>query len=220
MRVLELRNVWKTYTGVTVLSGVNLEVEEGEAVTVKGRNGSGKTTLCRIASLMEKPDAGSVRLLGRDAGSSGEASMARLRLLYIGYVDQQYTLIPWLTVWRNIELPLVILGWGREERRRRVAELLDVLELKGRGGDYPYRLSAGQRQRVAIARALAKKPRLLVMDEPFSSLDDHSSGLVVDLLKNYVAAEKASILATTTGTGPLLGSRLLVLGDGRIQGST
>ncbi|MCS7099116.1 MAG: ATP-binding cassette domain-containing protein, partial [Sulfolobales archaeon] len=170
--VLLLRNVSKTMNRELVLRGIDLELKTGEVVVVRGRSGVGKTTLAKIASLQLLPDGGSVMFLGVDVGRLREYERSSLRLRYVGYVDQEYTLLQELTVRENVELPLALLGAPKSERVRAAEELLRRLGLRNYGDRYPTELSGGERQRVAIARALVKKPRLLVADEPFSNLDE------------------------------------------------
>ncbi|MCX8208722.1 MAG: ATP-binding cassette domain-containing protein [Sulfolobales archaeon] len=196
--VLLLRNVSKTMNRELVLRGIDLELKTGEVVVVRGRSGVGKTTLAKIASLQLLPDGGSVMFLGVDVGRLREYERSSLRLRYVGYVDQEYTLLQELTVRENVELPLALLGAPKSERVRAAEELLRRLGLRNYGDRYPTELSGGERQRVAIARALVKKPRLLVADEPFSNLDETTAAIVVDLVKEMVSELGMSALITTT----------------------
>ncbi|MEM0352349.1 MAG: ABC transporter ATP-binding protein [Sulfolobales archaeon] len=196
--VLALRSVCKVVGSEVVLRGVDLELKPGDVVIVRGRSGVGKTTLAKIASLLLLPDAGSVEFLGVEASRASDAMRSSLRLKYIGYVDQEFTLLPRLTVFENLELPLALLGVPKGERSERVREILSRLDLEDHKDRYPSELSGGERQRVAIARALIKKPRLVVADEPFSNLDDLSVSTVVELIREVVAEVGASVLITTT----------------------
>lgn len=196
--VLSLRNVGKVVGGEAVLRGLNLELRPGEVVVVRGRSGVGKTTLAKIASLLLLPDSGSVEFLGIDIARTSDSERSSLRLRYVGYVDQEFTLLPRLTVYENLELPLALLRVPRSERSLRVRELLERLGLGGFEHRYPSELSGGERQRVAIARALIKKPKLLVADEPFSSLDDLTVSAVVELVRDMVSEVGTSVLITTT----------------------
>lgn len=196
--VLALRSVCKVVGSEVVLRGVDLELKPGDVVIVRGRSGVGKTTLAKIASLLLLPDAGSVEFLGVEASRASDAMRSSLRLKYIGYVDQEFTLLPRLTVFENLELPLALLGVPKGERSERVREILSRLDLEDHKDRYPSELSGGERQRVAIARALIKKPRLVVADEPFSNLDDLSVSTVVELIREVVAEAGASVLITTT----------------------
>ena len=181
-----------------VLRGVDLVVEGGLMVALRGRSGVGKTTLAKIASLIVRPDSGSVVFMGREVSTVGDQVRSRLRLKYIGYVDQECTLLEELSVWENVELPLRLLGVERGERERVVYEALEALGLKGLERRRPRELSGGQRQRVAIARALVKKPRLLVADEPLAHLDDETARLVMSYIRELAREVKMGVLVTTT----------------------
>jgi ABC-type lipoprotein export system ATPase subunit len=196
--VLVLREVYKAVSGELVLRGVDLVVEGGLIVAVRGRSGVGKTTLAKIASLIVRPDSGSVVFMGREVSTVGDEARSRLRLKYIGYVDQECTLLEELSVWENVELPLRLLGVERGERERVVYEALEALGLKGLERRRPRELSGGQRQRVAIARALVKKPRLLVADEPLAHLDDETAKLVMSYIRELAREVKMGVLVTTT----------------------
>jgi putative ABC transport system ATP-binding protein len=196
--VLVLRGVYKAVGGELVLRGVDLVVEGGLIVTVRGRSGVGKTTLAKIASLIVRPDGGSVVFMGREVSRIGDEARSQLRLKYVGYVDQECTLLEELSVWENVELPLRLLGVKRGERERVVYEALEALGLKGLERRRPRELSGGQRQRVAIARALVKKPRLLVADEPLAHLDDETARLVMSYIRELAREVKMGVLVTTT----------------------
>ncbi|MEM2499338.1 MAG: ABC transporter ATP-binding protein [Sulfolobales archaeon] len=196
--VLALRSVCKVVGSEAVLRGVDLELKPGDAVVVRGRSGVGKTTLAKIASVLILPDSGSVEFLGVEVSRASDAVRSSLRLKYIGYVDQEFTLLPKLTIYENLELPLALLGVPKSERSVRVRELLNRLNLEGHEDRYPSELSGGERQRVAIARALIKKPKLVVADEPFSNLDDLTVSTVVELIREVVSEVGASVLITTT----------------------
>lgn len=215
--MIELSGVWKSYGAVEVLRGVDLSVKEGDFVSIRGKSGAGKTTLLKIVGLLETPSKGEVRLLGRDVSklSDGERSEARLR--YIGFVFQFFNLIPSLTVLENVELPLALAGVGKRERRRRALELLECFGLTHLVDRFPEALSGGERQRVAIIRALANDPRIVLADEPTSSLDDENSKLVMDLLAEVNAERRVAIVLTTTDLYERLPTnRDFVLKDGRL----
>ncbi len=196
MELLELRSVSKVVGNELVLVGVSLSLKSGDVLVVRGRSGVGKTTLAKIASLQLVPDEGSVKFMGIDLTNSNDDLRSLLRLRYVGYVDQEYTLLPRLTVRENVELPLALLGIPKKEREDRVRYVLDQVGLGGLEDRYPTELSGGERQRVAIARALVKKPKLLVADEPFSNLDEITTSKIVSLLKTLLP--ETAILITTT----------------------
>lgn len=196
--LLELRSVSKVVGNESVLVDVSLSLRRGEVLVVRGRSGVGKTTLAKIASLQLTPDEGSVKFMGNDLTNSSDTLKSLLRLKYVGYVDQEYVLLPKLTIYENVELPLALLGVPKKERRSRVTEVLNQVGLGGLGERYPAELSGGERQRVAIARALVKKPKLLVADEPFSNLDEITTSKIVSLFKTLVLETGSAILITTT----------------------
>lgn len=197
MFLLKLVDIWVRYSNEYVLRGVGLEVDKGTTTLIRGRSGVGKTTLAKVVSMLMKPARGSVIYSGVDIWMLREPQRAAVRLKEVGYIDQEYTLFSELTVYENIELPLKLLGIDRDERMRRVEELIDVFELRGLENHYPNQLSGGQRQRVAIARALAKKPKLLVADEPYSNLDDETVKTVHSYIKGIVKENGVAAVITT-----------------------
>lgn len=198
MNTLELQGVAKKINGERVLENIDLTIPRGVIVVVRGRSGVGKSTLAKIAALIIDPDSGRVVFNGRDVSGLSEHEKSALRLRYIGYVDQDCTLINELTVWENIELPLKLLGVEKNRRIKIVNSVVEALGLKGLEYRRPRELSGGQRQRVAIARALAKKPLLLVADEPLAHLDDETARIVLDYIREVVGETGMSVLMTTT----------------------
>jgi putative ABC transport system ATP-binding protein len=197
-RLIELIDVWKSYGVNQVLRSVNLNVEEGDFISIRGRSGVGKTTLLKLIGLLESPDSGEVKFLGRIANKLSDGEKSELRLNYIGFIFQFFNLIPSLTVLENVELPLALAGVGRCERRRRVMELLEYFGLAGLAGRFPDTLSGGERQRIAVIRALANNPKIILADEPVSSLDDENSELLMELLTRINRERKVTIILTTT----------------------
>jgi ABC-type lipoprotein export system ATPase subunit len=198
LSVLELQGVRKTIGGDNVLRGVDLSLGPGRVVAVRGRSGVGKTTLAKVAALLLKPDSGLVYFNGLDTSKLSESGLSSTRLKYIGYVDQDCSLIDELTVWENIELPLRLMNIERSNRAGIIGEVLEVLGLKGLEGRRPRELSGGQRQRVVLARALVKKPILLVADEPFAHLDDETVKAVMDYIRRLASVSGLAVLITTT----------------------
>ena len=196
--MIELLAVWKGYGATQVLRDVNLLVKEGEFISIRGKSGAGKTTLLKIMGLLEEPDKGEIKLFGRTANGLSDDEKSELRLHKIGFVFQFFNLIPSLTVLENIELPLALAGINKHERRRRARELLEYFGLAGLAERFPETLSGGERQRIAIIRALANSPKIILADEPTSSIDDENSQLLMELLNEINRERKATIILTTT----------------------
>ena len=196
--MIELFNVSKRYGATEVLKDVNLTAEEGEFISIRGKSGVGKTTLLKIIGLLETPDDGEVRLFGRKANMLNDSERSNLRLQNIGFIFQFFNLIPSLTVLENVELPLALAGINRQERRRRAHQLLEYFGLTGLAERFPETLSGGERQRIAIIRALANSPKIILADEPTSSIDDENSQLLMELLTKINRERKVTIILTTT----------------------
>ena len=213
--VIELEGVGKRYGARPALADVSLRVARGEFVALVGASGSGKTTLLKTINRLVAPDAGTVRVEGRDAQASPAAVLRRR----IGYVFQEVGLFPHLTVGENIAVTPKLLGWERARIAERVRTLLDLVELpRETAARAPAELSGGQRQRVGVARALAAEPAMVLMDEPFGALDP----LTRDALgADYRALHERLGLTTVMVThdmaeAVLLADRIVALGDGRI----
>ncbi|PPG02078.1 ABC transporter [Rathayibacter sp. AY2B7] len=182
---------------VTALHDVSFRVPRGEIVALSGRSGSGKTTLLNCVSGLDVPTAGSVLLDGEPVTGLDEAARTRLRRDSIAFVFQTFGLLPHLTIAENVGLPLRLRREEPGAREDRVAHLLDLVGLAGRGRSRPGELSGGQQQRVALARALAGSPRLLIADEPTGQLDAATGAAVMDLLRTVVQTESATALIAT-----------------------
>jgi putative ABC transport system ATP-binding protein len=199
--VIELTGVTKHYflgdTEVQALKGIALEVPRGAFVAVRGPSGSGKSTLLNICGLIDGFDAGNYRLEDQDIGGLDEIARTLIRRRRIGFVFQNYNLVPVMTVYENVEYPLLLAGVEDSERKRRVDEILQQVGLADRAGHRPDLLSGGQRQRTAIARALVKAPALVIADEPTANLDTATAGQVIDLMRALGHQHSATFLIAT-----------------------
>lgn len=215
--MIELSNVWKSYGAIDVLRGVNLTVGEGDFISIRGKSGAGKTTLLKIIGLLDAPDKGEVKIFGRSVNGLSDDERSELRLRYIGFIFQFFNLIPSLTVLENVELPLALAGVGWRERRKRALDLLEYFGLAGLAWRFPNTLSGGERQRVAIIRALSNNPKIILADEPTSSIDDENSQLLMNLLTEINRGRKVTIILTTTDLYEKLpADRSFLLRDGQL----
>jgi len=222
MPLLQIEAVHKAYEldGVTIqaLRGVDLQVERGEFVAIMGPSGSGKSTLMHILGCLDVPDAGSYRLQGRDVTQLDSDELAALRNHAIGFVFQNFNLLPRTSALENVETPLVYAGIGRAERHRRARAALERMGLGERLYHLPNQLSGGQAQRVAIARALVTNPALLLADEPTGNVDSATSAEIMDLLSRLNREDGLTILLITheQDVADHAGRRLF-LRDGRLE---
>ena len=182
---------------IPVLHDISLDVPEGEFLGLMGPSGSGKTTLLNLIAGIDRPDAGSVAVAGTDVTKLSESEAARWRATHIGFVFQFYNLIPVLTAFENVELPLLLAPLSKAERRKHVETALSLVGLADRMRHYPRQLSGGQEQRVAIARAIATDPTILVADEPTGDLDRKSAEEVLTLLERLNKEFKKTIVMVT-----------------------
>ena len=185
--LVEIRHLAKSYTRggqiVPVLSDITLDIQPGDFTALMGPSGSGKTTLLNLIAGIDKPDAGELRVAGLDIAALSETELADWRAAHVGFIFQFYNLIPVLTAFENVELPLILTGLSRAERRERVELTLSVVGLADRMKHYPNELSGGQQQRVAIARAVVADPTLIVADEPTGDLDRVSAADILAMLQ-------------------------------------
>jgi len=202
---------------IRVLHGVDAEIRSGEMTFVVGESGSGKTTLISIMCGILWPTEGEVKVFGTDIYSLSDTDLVNFRLENIGFIFQQYNLIPSIDAAANAAVPLIAKGMAIEPARRKAMELLDALNIADQADKLPRQLSGGQQQRVAIARALVHEPRLVVCDEPTAALDARSGRRVMDLLRDVAVSEdRACIIVTHDNRIFDLADRILVLEDGRI----
>jgi len=199
--VVEVTSVSKTYyrdkMPIPVLSNLSLVVTEGDFVALMGPSGSGKTTLLNMIAGIDRPDSGKVTVAGTDLGSLGESDLAKWRARHVGFIFQFYNLLPVLTAFENVELPLLLTGLSKKDRREHVASALELVGLKERMDHYPRQLSGGQEQRVAIARAIVTDPTILVADEPTGDLDKQSATEILDLLTQLNREDHKTIVMVT-----------------------
>lgn len=202
---------------ITVLHGIDLDVRAGELTYLVGESGSGKTTLISIMCGILWPTLGEVKVFGTDIYGLSDTALVEFRLNNIGFIFQQYNLIPSIDAASNAAVPLIAQGMGRSEARARAVAMMDKLNIGDQAAKLPSQLSGGQQQRVAIARALVHQPRLVVCDEPTAALDAASGRLVMDLLREVaVAPDRACIIVTHDNRIFDLADRILVLEDGRV----
>jgi putative ABC transport system ATP-binding protein len=220
--IVELQGVGKTYGGsehrLSVLEDVHLRVHEGEYLAIVGPSGSGKSTLLNLVGLLDRPTSGTYSLDGVDVTSLNDEEQARTRREKIGFVFQFFHLVPRLSAFENVELPMMIGGAAPAERRKRVDKALKEMGLSDRAHHRPDQLSGGQRQRVAIARATVMEPAVILADEPTGNLDRSSGHDVVSILE---ALNERGITLVVVTHDPDLGERsrrLIRMVDGRISG--
>lgn len=217
-RIVELVNVSKYYGSTPILKDINLCVGEGEFIVVRGKSGMGKTTLFKLIGLLESTDQGETRLFGKDVQVLGDAERSRLRLRELGLVFQFFNLMPSLTVLENVELPMALAGVKKSVRRARALELLWQFGIGNFAERFPESLSGGERQRIAVIRALVNHPKLLLADEPTSSLDDENAALVMELLGKINVEAKVTVVVTTTDLyESFLGATDYLLRNGRLE---
>jgi ABC-type lipoprotein export system ATPase subunit len=220
--MLEIRDLTKRYPDpagrssapVTALDGVSLTLGPGEFVAVQGPSGSGKSTLLWAAGGLAAPSGGSVSFEGQDLYRLSPEARSRWRARHVGFVFQQFHLVPYLSVLDNVLAPL--LAWPMADGRRRAADLLERFGLAARAGHVPGQLSAGEQQRAALARALLHRPRLLLCDEPTGNLDPQSAAVVLDSLAEFQRGGGAVLLATHHAGAAALAQRIVHLQAGRI----
>jgi putative ABC transport system ATP-binding protein len=220
MALIEARALVKSYRMgdqvVQALDGVTLDIDEGEFVAVMGASGSGKSTLMNILGCLDRPDAGTLRLAGEEVEALDGDALASIRNRRIGFVFQQFNLLPRTSALDNVELPMVYAGVKPAERRERAQAALRRVGLAERALHTPAELSGGQQQRVAIARALVNNPSLILADEPTGALDTHTSEDIMRLLAELNAQGMTIVMVTHEADIALWARRRIVFRDGRI----
>jgi putative ABC transport system ATP-binding protein len=221
--LIACQDVWKIYrlgdVEVQALRGVSLRIDRGEFAAVMGSSGSGKTTLMNILGCLDTPTKGVYWLEGRDITAASADELAKIRNWKIGFVFQNFSLIPRTTAWENVQLPLFYRGIPFREQRRQASAALARVGLAGREHHHPAQLSGGQQQRVAIARALVASPTILLADEPTGNLDTESSREIMEVLASLNRDESLTIvLVTHEAEIAAYASRELLVKDGQIVG--
>ena len=201
MAFIECRGLTRTYKRgdqeITPLDCLDLEVEAGEFLALMGPSGSGKTTLLNLIAGIDRPTAGELRIQGQAISKLSRSALAKWRRDHVGYIFQLYNLVPVLTAYENVELPLLLQPLSRAERHRRVAKALQMVGVADRHDHYPRQLSGGQEQRVAIARAIVTEPRILVADEPTGDLDKSSAHDILLLLQRLSEDLQCALIMVT-----------------------
>jgi putative ABC transport system ATP-binding protein len=221
---IALANITKTYqmgdTLVAALAGVSLDIREGEFTAIMGPSGSGKSTLMNILGCLDRPTSGSYKLDGLEVATLNDDELALTRNKKIGFVFQNFNLLPRISALDNVALPLVYAGVGAKERKERAAEALDSVGLAKRMDHLPNELSGGQRQRVAIARALVNEPTIIMADEPTGALDTKSGDEVMDIFKTLNSYGRTIILVTHEPDIAAHAKRVIHVRDGLIVRDT
>lgn len=199
--IVTVDNVYKEFhrnaITIPVLMGINLQLKRGDYLALMGPSGSGKSTLLNLVAGLDRPTSGTVTVCGQSLEKTSESKLARWRSTHIGFIFQLYNLIPVLTAYENVELPLTLTHLSRRERREHVEAALEVVGLSDRADHYPRQLSGGEEQRVAIARAISADPTLLVADEPTGDLDAKSAADILDLLDRLNREFNKTIIMVT-----------------------
>ncbi len=201
MALVDIKNVTKHYHkgGQTIkpLDGVTLAIEQGEFISLMGASGTGKSTLLNIVASIDRPDSGTVSIDGTEITSMSRTRLANWRAANIGYIFQTHNLIPVLTAYENVEMPLLLLPMNRAERRKRIEIALGAVDLLDRADHYPRQMSGGQEQRAGIARAIVANPKVVVADEPTGDLDPETSDQILELLKRLNQELDTTLLMVT-----------------------
>ena len=219
--LIELKDIYKIYQmgdeEVHANDGITLTIYKGEFVAIVGKSGSGKSTLMNIIGALDVPTSGSYYLGGEDVSDMSDDQLAQIRNRMIGFIFQQYNLLPKLNLLENVELPLLYAGVGREERRERAMASLERVGLKEKWKNMPNQLSGGQQQRVSIARALAGDPSLILADEPTGALDSRTSREVLDFLKQLNEEGNTIVMITHDNSIAVEAKRVGRIHDGKIN---
>lgn len=219
--MLKLKEIHKSYQQGSqefpILKGIDLHVKEGDFLAIMGPSGSGKSTLMNIIGCLDKANAGSYHIEGTDVSNLSDNQLSDLRNQKIGFVFQNFNLMPKLTACQNVELPLTYMKIPKKERRERAMEMLRLVGLEERSEFKPMELSGGQKQRVAIARALVTNPSFILGDEPTGALDTRTSVQIMELFKQFNEAGKTIVIITHEPEVAQMCKKTVVLRDGNIE---
>jgi len=217
IRTVDLKKVFTTEeVETTALNNVNVEVTQGEFVAVMGPSGCGKSTLLNLVGLLDNPTSGEYYFLDNEVSKFSERKRAHMRKANFGFVFQSFNLIDELTVYENVELPLLYLGKSGSERKKRVEEVLEYMQIMHRRNHFPQQLSGGQQQRVAVARAVVAKPKLILADEPTGNLDSAHGTEVMKLLTELNENGTTIVMVTHSPSDAEYSHRIIHLFDGHV----
>ena len=218
--MIKTKDLKKIYTTedveTTALNNVNLNIQEGEYVAIMGPSGCGKSTLLNVLGMIDNPSSGEYHFLGQEVSKYSERQRANLRKENIGFVFQSFNLIDELTVFENVELPLLYLGFSASERKKRVNEVLEQMEIMARKNHFPQQLSGGQQQRVAVSRAIVSRPKLILADEPTGNLDSAHGEEVMRIVGELHEAGTTIVMVTHSPAYAEYSHRTIHLFDGHI----
>ena len=217
IRTTSLKKIYLTEeVETTALNDVNIEIKKGEFVSIMGPSGCGKSTLLNVLGLLDNPTDGEYHFLDNEVSKFNERKRATLRKENIGFVFQSFNLIDELTVFENVELPLLYLKYSAGERKKRVNEVLEQMNIMHRANHFPQQLSGGQQQRVAVSRAIVGKPKMILADEPTGNLDSTHGDEVMNILTELNEAGTTVVMVTHSPTYAEYGNRIIHLFDGHV----
>jgi len=217
IKTVNLSRIFRTdEVETTALNKVSIEINQGDFVAIMGPSGCGKSTLLNILGLLDSPTGGEFHFLGKNVAGYNERQRAMLRKQNIGFVFQNFNLIDELNVFENVELPLIYLGLSRQERKERVEEALEKMQISHRKKHFPNQLSGGQQQRVAVARAVVSKPHFILADEPTGNLDSTHGDEVMNLLEKLNQGGTTIIMVTHSQRDAEYAQRIIMLFDGQV----